>query len=100
MTYVPLLGSAVLAFFDIEALLNIFIVVLTLVTNDGKTISALATPLVLLLGLAALVFIIVTMEYHMKYAGEQRSHKLLAISLAVQMVLLLVGFVGLGAVVH
>jgi ATP/ADP translocase len=100
LTLVLVVVSAVLAFFDIEAILNMLMLGSSMLLRDGKTAMALVTPMMLVLGIGALAFIIVTFEYHLKHAGEKSSQKLLVISLAAQTAIFAIGYVALGPLVH
>lgn len=97
LTFLLVLGTIPLAFFDIEAMLNIVTYIMALFSRDTRTASALVTPLMLVLGLGALAFIIITMEYHLRHAGERRSFRLLGISLGVQAALFIIGYLWLGS---
>ena len=91
LTLLVMLGLGVLMLVDIDALVSITCTLLTMFHVSRLDATLIGTTEMLVLSLAALIFIVVSFEYNLKHIGTAKSCKLMTITLAVQIVIALLG---------
>jgi hypothetical protein len=92
LTVLAWLGTAVLGLVDIYFGREIFFAIYARYSYEGAPALVFGNLLLLVLAVAYMIYAVVSMEYHLKHAGEPRSWKVLAQTYAVMLLIPIIAY--------